>query len=196
MKKLFLTTGILMVTAVTATYAQYNIDDINVKAVKSINTDNPNENQKEEVEKNRSAVSVITENQFASDFPDATDIQFEKTKDFDEVSYTLNGIRMTAYYDFNNQLAGTIHNASFSDLPVSAQTNIGLQYPNYTVAKVLKFDVNNDNESFFDNNTYLTLYGASFGTNSDYFVELKNGSKAIVLEVGLAGEMRFFTTIK
>src|SRR5450432_1225793 len=115
MKKLLLTTGILMVTAVTETYAQYNTDDINVKAVKSINTDNPNENQKEEAGKNRSVVSVFTENQFASDFPDAANIQFEKTKYFDEVSYTLNGIRMTAYYDFNNQLVGTLHNASFSD---------------------------------------------------------------------------------
>ena len=185
-----------MVTAVTVTYAQYNIDDINVKAVRSINIDNPNEIQKEGIEKNQNAVSVFTENQFASDFPDATNIRFKKTKDFDEVSYTQKGVRMTAYYDFNNQLVGTLHTGSFSDLPVSAQTNVILQYPNYTVAKVLKFDANNDNESFFDNNTYLTLYGTSFDTSSDYFVELKNHSKAIVLEVGLSGEFRYFTTIK
>jgi hypothetical protein len=196
MKKFFFATGILLVTVTTATYAQYNIDDINVKAVKSINTDNPNEIQKGGIEKNQQTVAVFTENQFANDFPHAANIQFEKTKDFDEVSFTQNGIGFTAYYDFNNQLVGTIHNGSFGDLPVSVQTNIVLQYPGYSVAKVLKFDVNYDNESFFDNNTYLTLYGTSFDTGSNYFVELKNGGKAIVLKVGLSGELSFFTTIK
>src|SRR5258708_1903292 len=138
MKKSFLVTGILIVSTITMSQAQYNIDDINVKAVKSINTANPKEILKEEVERNQHAVGVSTENQFALDFPDATNIQFKKTKDFDEVSFTQKGIRMTAYYDFNSLLVGTIHNGSFSDLPVSAQKNIVLQYPNYAVTKVLK----------------------------------------------------------
>jgi hypothetical protein len=197
MKKIFLATGIFIVTTVTATYAQYNIDDDNVKAVKSINMDTPNEIQKEGLEKNQNVVSEFTRNQFTSDFPDATNIRFEKTKDFDEVNYIQNGRKTTAYYDYNSELVGTIRNRSFRDLPADAQNEIVERYPNYTVVKVLNFKVNSDNESYIENdNTDLTLYGNSFEKSSNYFVELKNDNKAIVLMVGLSGEVSFFTTIK
>jgi hypothetical protein len=197
MKKIFLATGIFIVTTVTATYAQYNIDDDNVKAVKSINMDTPNEIQKEGLEKNQNVVSEFTRNQFTSDFPDATNIRFEKTKDFDEVNYIQNGRKTMAYYDYNSELVGTIRNRSFRDLPADAQNEIVERYPNYTVVKVLNFKVNSDNESYIENdNTDLTLYGNSFEKSSNYFVELKNDNKAIVLMVGLSGEVSFFTTIK
>jgi hypothetical protein len=196
MKKIFLVTGVLIATAINATNAQFYIDDDNVKVMKSIITETQNEIQKEGGGKNQTVVSESTKSQFASDFPDATNISFEKTKDFDEVSYSQKGGIMTAYYDINNQLVGTIRNRSFSDLPVDAQTKILHRYPNYTVVKVLRFNVNSDNESYFDNSTYLTLYGNSFEASSNYFVELKNDNIAIVLEVDLSGEVSFFTTMK
>jgi hypothetical protein len=194
MKKSFLVTGILIAATITATYAQYNIDDNDVQVVKSINMVTPNEIQKEGIEKNQNAVSELTKNQFVSDFPDATNISFEKTKDFDEVNYRQNGKKTTAYYDYNSELVGTIRKRSFRDLPADAQTEIKDKYPNYTVVNVLKFNVNSDNESYIDNNADLSLYGNSLEKSSNYFVELKNDSKAIVLMVGLSGEVSFFTT--
>src|ERR1700682_3476731 len=182
MKKFFLVTGSLMVTTMSATYAQYNIDDNDVKEVKSINMESPNKIQKEGSEENQYAVSEFTRNQFASDFPDATNIRFEKTKFFDEVNYTQKGKKLTAFYDYNSQLVGTIRKRSFRDLPVEAQAKIVDKYPNYTVVRVLKYKVNIDNDSYIDNNSSeMSLYGNSFENNSNYFVELKNNSNAIVL---------------
>ncbi len=197
MKKFFSVTVILIVTTITTTYAQYNIDDINVQVMKSINTNTPNEIKNEGSEKNQNAFSEFTKYQFASDFPDATNISFEKTKDFDKVYFGQNGRKTTAYYDFNSQLIGTIHNRSFNDLPADAQKKIADKYPDFTVVKVIKFKVNSDNESYIDNNdTDLTLYGNSLEKSSNYFVELKNDNKGIVLEVDLSGEVSFFKTIK
>jgi hypothetical protein len=196
MKKFFLVTGILIATSMTATYAQYNIDDINVQEEKSINTNTQDEIQKEGRETNQNAVSEFTENQFASDFPNATNIRFENAGEFNEVYFKQNGRKTTAYYDLSNELVGTIRNRSFFDLPIDAQMKIVDKYPNSTVVKVIQFKVNSDNESYIDNNMYLPLYGNSFEKISNYFVELKKDNKAIVLEVDLSGEVSFFTTIK
>jgi hypothetical protein len=196
MKKIILTTGILMVTAITATYAQYNADDNDPNGVKSANTNTLNEIQKEGAETNQDAVSVFTRNQFASDVPDATNIRFEKKNDFDEVNFSQKGRNTTAYYDNNSELIGIIRNGSIHDLPGDAQSVIENKYPGYTVVSVVRFNANGDNESYIDNNSELPFYGYSSGDSSHYFVELKNGNKAIVVMVGLSGEVSFFTTMK
>jgi hypothetical protein len=175
MKKLFLTTGILMVAAITVAYAQ----------------DNTNDN-----DANKNAVSAFTRNQFASDFPDATNIHFEKTNDFDEVNYSQKGRKTTAYYDNNNELLGTLRNRSLRDLPANAQKEIAGEYPKYTVVRVVRFNANSDNESYIENNSELPFYKDSPENSSHYFVELKNGNKTIVLMVGLSGGVSFFTTMK
>ncbi len=196
MKKIFLATGVLIAIAIKAANAQYYIEDDNVKVMKSVITNTPNEIPKEGGEGNQNAVSESTRNQFIADFPDAANIRFKKTNDFNEVSYSLNGRDMTAYYDFNNQLVGTINYQSFGNLPANAQAKILDDYPNYKVVKVLRFNVNSDNESYIENDTYMTLYGNSFDKSNNYFVELKSDHKAIVLEVDLSGEVSYFTAIK
>ena len=197
MKKFFLTTGILMVTAITATYAQDNLNDDDANNAKSTVTKTMTEIQKEGAESNQNAVSVFTVNQFASDFPDVTDIHFDREKDHDVITYSQNGRINTAYYDDNNELMGTIHNRSIQDLPADAQTEIANRYPSYSVVKVVRFNANSDNESYVDNNSELPFYGDSPENSSNYFVELKNNdNKTIVLMVGLSGEVSFFSTMK
>jgi len=196
MKKLILATGILMVTAITATYAQESMNDNNSNEATPASANTLNEIQKEGVSTNQNAVGVFTRNQFASDFPGATNIRFEKKNDFDEVNYSQKGRKTTAYYDNNNELLGTLRNRSFHDLPADAQTEIVNRYPGYTVVRVVRFNANIDNESYIDSNTDLFFYGDSSEDSSSYFVELKNDNKAIVLMVGLSGEVSFFTTMK
>jgi hypothetical protein len=181
MKRYFLTTIILMVTAITATYAQYNADDNDANGVKAANMNTLDEIQKEGAETNEDAVSVFTRNQFASDVPDATNIRFEKKNDFDEVNYNQKGRKTTAYYDNNSELIGILRDGSIHDLPGDAQSEIENRYPGYTVVSIVRFNANGDNLS---------------GENSHYFVELKGENKAIVLMVGLSGEVSFFTTMK
>ncbi len=197
MKKFFLATGILMATAITATYAQDNMNDDDANNAKSSITKTMAEIQKEGAQTNQNAVNVFTVNQFASDFPDVTDVHFDQMKDYTAVTYTQNGRVNTAYYDDNSELMGTIRNRSMQDLPAEAQTEIASKYADYTVVRVVRFNANSDNESYIDNNSELPFYGDSPENSSNYFVELKNNdNKAIVLMVGLSGEVSFFSTMK
>ena len=197
MKKFFLTTGILMVTAITATYAQDSIADDNATKVQSTITKTMSEIQKEGSETNQNGVNAFTVNQFANDFPDVSNIHFTRKNNYDEVTYTENGINNTAYYDGNSELIGTIRNRSMQDLPAGAQTEIANRYAGYTVVRVVRFNMNGDNESYIENNSELPFYGDSPENDSNYFVELKNNdNKTIVVMVGLTGEVSFFSAMK
>jgi hypothetical protein len=195
MKKFFLTTAILMVTAISVTYAQSNLDD-DANNAKSTITKTMAEIQKEGAETNLNAVSAVTVNQFAYDFPDVTNIHFDRMDGHDVITYTENGRVNTAYYDDNSELLGTIRNRSIQDLPAAAQKEIADRYPDYKVVRVVRFNANTENESYIDNNSELPFYDDSSENSSNYFVELNNDNKAIVLMVGLSGEVSFFSTMK
>ena len=193
----FLATGIFMVTTISATYAQDNINDNNPNGLKSANTNTLIEIQKEGAETNQNEVNAFTVNQFAYDFPDVTNIHFDKKKDFVTVLFTQNGRNNTAYYDDNSELIGTILNGSIQDLPAAAQTEIANRYAGYTVVRVVRFNANRDNELYIDNYSELPFYGDSPENSSNYFVELKNNdNKTIVVMVGLSGEVSFFSAMK
>jgi hypothetical protein len=115
----------------------------------------------------------VIESQFATDFPNATNVHFARVKNLNEVSFTQDKDMVTAYYDTRDQLIGTMYNESFADLPDNAQKEIRNKYPGYLIANVVRFD---DNQS-----------------DDNYFAELKNDSKSIVLRIDLIGEVDYLT---
>jgi hypothetical protein len=117
----------------------------------------------------------VIESQFATDFPNATNAHFARVKNLNEVSFTQDKDIVTAYYDNRDQLIGTMHNESFADLPDNAQKEIRNKYPGYLIANVVRFDVNQSDDN--------------------YFAELKNDSKSIVLKIDLIGEVDYLTTM-
>lgn len=127
---------------------------------------------------------------FMGDFPDASNISWEREKFFDVASFTLNGVAEKAYYDINSELVGTIVQKSFSDLPLPAQKDINKHYAGYQKGKVIMFD---DNEY---NDTDMELYGVQFEDADNYFIELKKGAKDIVLQVTPEGGVYFFSEIR
>jgi hypothetical protein len=135
-------------------------------------------------------VSSLLKSQFATDFPDARDAHFVSEKNFDEVSFTQHKEKISAYYDETNELVGTLQKTDFNDLPDNAKKEILKNYAGYTVIDVIKFD---DNETV---GVERNLYGISFDNGENYFVELKNDNRAIVLKVDLSGDVDFLTTMK
>lgn len=165
MKKIFLAAGISLVTA-TVAIAQNNNDH-----------DNP-------------AVNPLIKSQFEMDFPNATNVDFESKKNFDEVSFTQDKEKISAYYDYKDQLIGTVEKKSFSDLPGNAQKEILKKYADYSITGVVKF---NDNQS---DHMEMILYGTSLSDADNYFVQLKNDSRTILVKVDLSGGIDFFTRMK
>jgi hypothetical protein len=129
-------------------------------------------------------------NQFADDFPDAKNVHFARLKDLNEVSFTQGKDEMIAYYDDRSELTGTIQKESFADLPDNAKKEIQHKYAGYTIGNVVQY---HDNES---DDTEMVLYEKSMDDGDNYFVELKNDSKAIIVKVNLSGGVDYLTTMK
>jgi hypothetical protein len=189
MKKIFLVAGILFTTT-TATFAHSTINRKDRKETRIERKKTRKELRRERGAENHSEVSDLTKNQFVIDFPDATNVRFVNTENFDEVAFTSGKENLVAYYDYKNELVGTTQNKTFADLPENAQMEILKKYAGYNIDGVIKYD---DNES---NETDMIMYGATFDDADNYFVELKNDSNAIVVKVDLPGEVSFFTNIK
>ena len=136
------------------------------------------------------AANLIIRSQFTTDFPEAKDVHFARVKNFNKMFFTQGKEKMTAYYDDGGQLVGTIHKELFADLPDNAQKEIRHKYPDYAVADVVKFD---DNQS---DDVERIEYGISMNDADNYFVELKNDSKAILVKVALSGDVNYLTTVK
>lgn len=132
-------------------------------------------------------VSYDSQQAFASDFPNMKPVSSKRLVNFDEFTFTKNGKNMTAYYDADNKLVGTTENRTIKSLPLNAQKIIKDKYNGYTIGDVLFY---HDNA---DNNSDMILYDVQFNDNDNYFVQLKKGDKALVLEVDPAGEVSEFS---
>ncbi len=139
-------------------------------------------------EKAASAPAYMTAQHFMIDFPNATNVSW-KLANFEETSFTLNGKEMKAFYDPDNTLIGTTTPASYSDLPANAQKEIAKFYKGYTPRSVMLFD---DNEF---NDTDMILYGNAFEDEDNYFIEMTNNNKTVVLQVNMEGSVTYFKDI-
>jgi hypothetical protein len=136
-------------------------------------------------------VTYQSKQQFGADFGNnITDVTWKRTKYFDEATFMLDGKKTTAYYDIRNQLVGTTQARAFADLPAAAQKYINNKYKDYKVGDVIMYD---DNEN---NDTDMLMYGRQFADEDNYFVELQQGSKDIIVQVDMAGQVFFFTNMQ
>jgi hypothetical protein len=189
MKKLFLVAGSLLV-ATTLTFAHPISKLGETRKGQLEENDNRKEIINEQGTGNQQDVSQLTKSQFANDFPDAMNVHFESTKDFDKISFMQGSREITAYYDYQSQLIGTTEKKAFADLPQNAQKAILEKYAGYAIADIVEF---NDNQS---NGTETILYGNSHDDGDNYFLELKTNGKAILVKVDLSGRVDFATTLK
>lgn len=103
-------------------------------------------------------------------------------------TYKKEGKPLTAYYDENAQLAGTIQKKTYADIPLKAKKEIAKWYKGYAPTSVLFLD---DNETNINN---LILYGMDSGNEDSYFVEMSDPitNKKIVVKVNMNGEVSYF----
>lgn len=189
MKRFFLTAGIIMM-AVTVTFAHSDMDRKDRKESRIEKREARKEHRIVRRAENRNEVNLFTRRRFEIDFPDATSVNYAKTKEFDLVFFLSGDKKFIAYYDNSSSLVGTTSIKVFTDLPEKAQNEIRKNYADYTVEKVIRYDDNVKNDAD------MILYGTSFDDADNYFAELKNDNKAIVVKVDLAGDVSFFANMK
>jgi hypothetical protein len=131
-------------------------------------------------------VSNFSKEQFAFDFDHTDNATWRRTYLFDEVNFTKDGKKYTAFYDVHSQLVGTTSIVDFATLPQNAQQEIKKNYKDYSVESIINYD---DNEL---NATDIQLFGLQTDAADSYFVELKKNNKRIILEVFTSGDVIFF----
>lgn len=194
MKKILLS-FLLMTFGMAALHAQSN--DVAVKKdIRSINRQEKalkkekREDHKKLVKLESKEVSYQSKQQFERDFSDATAVSWKRTNYFDEVSFTKDGARMTAYYDNESNLVGSTTVKTANDIPAAALKEISKKYKDYTIQGVILFDDNEFNE------TDMLLYGRQFDDADNYFVEMKKGADQLILQVDMQGNVSYFKEIK
>jgi hypothetical protein len=133
-----------------------------------------------------SNVSVISKNNFSTDFGDIPNVKWKRAETFDEAVFMKDGKEMTAFYDFYGKLVGTCSVKTFADIPAKGQKEIKTKYKDYSIGPVIFFDDNEFNE------TDMMLWGTQFDDEDNYFVELTKGNSKIILRVNTSGIVSYF----
>jgi len=193
-KKLLIFSAAGLIIAASAS-AQTSIEILN-NDVASVNkneatTKKEKKEERKEIRKLKGQeVTYQSREAFFKDFGDVPVTKMERTVNFDKFIFTQNGQEMTAYYDIEANLVGTVTDKTFSDLPANAQKYIQDKYKDYTPGSVIYFDDNELNE------TDMILFGTQFDDADNYFVELKKENKNIIVQVNMKGEVGYFSEMK
>lgn len=186
MKHVFIFGSMLLFTVTTAfSQDELAFNDASNSSSHKITKSQREENRAIRREKALTEPTYMAEQNFETDFPNATNVTWKKIG-IEEACFTLNGKEMKAFYDYNNELIGTTTPVSFLDMPVNARNYIDKHFSDYTTQSVILYDDNEYNQSD------MVLYGNVFADADNYFVELSNNNKRIVLEVNMEGLVTFF----
>lgn len=132
------------------------------------------------------AVGYLAQTAFYQDFREATDAHWTPGRTMDRVDFVLNGRNLSAYYDQQANLIGTTSQRAWEDLPDRARKEITKRYPGYTPRDVIFFEDNTYNE------TDMILYDNRFDDADNYFVQLSDGARELVLQVSPEGNISVF----
>ncbi|HTS42879.1 MAG TPA: hypothetical protein VMH01_00680 [Puia sp.] len=136
MKKRILIWGLMLMTAISTSFA------------------NSNENV------NRNVISA-----FHKDFSSAREVKWESKKEFDIATFTMNGQVQFAYYSKSGELIAVTRNILSNQLPVMLQKQLKKRYHGYWISNLFEIDVNGDTTYYvtLENQDY-TMVMKSSGT--------------------------------
>lgn len=126
-------------------------------------------------------VSYAVENQFESEFSDATNVVWTITSNTQKAAFTVDNVQMTAFYNLQGEYLGVTKDVNYSEIADKAKTEIADKYKGYSVGEVIKLQTP-DSETNFDQTVY--------------FVDLKNTTNEVLLRVTPNAGVYFFKQVK
>jgi hypothetical protein len=136
------------------------------------------------------SVSYGVLKQFNYEFKAAENIVWTLNESGQKADFTLNGVKMTAYYNINGEYVGVTHKTELSSVPLQAQKEIAATYKDYQVTDVIELEP----KKLI---TASSLSDISFkNENALYFVDLKSNNDEILVRVAPNADVYFFKQIK
>ena len=135
---------------------------------------------------NNTNVSDLSKINFTKDFSNVKNVSWERTGDFDVVTFSQKGKSMKAYFGMQSELIGTISEKDYNDLPAEGRNEIKDQYKGYSIGRVINF------KTYTPNDNYMVLFGTQIENADSYYVELTKNNKKIVVRVNPLGNVSYF----
>ena len=123
-----------------------------------------------------SSVNISVLNNFKSSFGNANDISWTLKDDFAKATFTLNNVKMEAFFNSAGELIGTSKNISMDEVPVSAKRTFAKKFGGYTVTEAIHFEGADENA---------------------YYISADNNSESVIIKLAENGQVTTFKkTIK
>ena len=126
-------------------------------------------------------ISYTVLNRFHTDFSQATNAAWTVTPNCQKVIFTLNGAKLTAFYDLGGAYLGVTQDVDFKEIPFSLQKEVTAKYGTYAVNEVIKFETDS-------NNTEINPLV--------YFVDLKKADSEVIVKVIPGEGLSFYKKVK
>lgn len=120
-------------------------------------------------------VSVIVKNSFEAQFAGADNVSWTSRDAYTKASFILADEKVEAFFSADGDLIAFSRKVDLKKLPLVALQQIKKQYSAYTVAETIEFDQDGD---------------------KNYYVSLEDGTKKMILQVSLYGNVSIFNGTK
>ncbi|RYU92328.1 hypothetical protein EWM62_02510 [Mucilaginibacter terrigena] len=124
-------------------------------------------------------VSNVVSSKFNNDFSRAEGVTWKVNSKFQKATFTIDGVKKSAFYNLRGELIGVTENVQFRALPEKARKEIAVKYEGYFANEVIKLDNGDD-----------TLDSVA------YFVDLKNSKEEVLVRVTPSAGVYFFQQVK
>jgi hypothetical protein len=135
-------------------------------------------------------IPVMTQNEFAEDFSNVTNVTWKAEDGYNEVDFTMNNKSMMAFFNYDDELLGEGYYVDYADLPEKGRVKIAKDYPDYIPEKAMFY-----HDDLNDNNDFLNFFG-NFLPEEAYFVLLRKDMKEIVVQVTEGGDVSYFSRVR
>jgi len=126
--------------------------------------------------------SYAAQQEFASDFANATNVSWTVDKNCQKADFTIDGVKKTAFYNLSGDFLGTTQVIAYNAIPAKTQKLIADNYKGYAASEVIVYQANEALNSDID--------------PTSYFVDLKNGAHELLVRVTGEGKVEFFKQVK
>lgn len=127
-------------------------------------------------------VSYIALHGFTVDFADAKDVNWTVTKNCQKATFTIDGVKKTAFYNLNGEFLGVTQRVDAKAIPAKTLKQIAKDYKGYEIGEVIVYQANTDLNDNID--------------PTSYFVDLKNDAHEVLVRITQQANLEFFQQVR
>jgi len=140
-------------------------------------------------EEKEKEASYFAQNNFQAKFQDAKEVKWTVGNNYQKASFVLDGIKKSAFFNQQGDFIATTEYIKADKLPADSQQKLKKQYKDYSVAEILKYDVEDSQDAHL-----FMLTGRTYASTV-YFASLKKKDSQIVVKIEPGNDISFFKNL-